>query len=83
MSPRPYDKAVDKTAKPTRAYTMSSSRGKKIDVPASKKRKGAASSLGPTDDVPPRHEDPPSQPPSIHCPVHAVASLSDISERLT
>ncbi|KAK5774971.1 hypothetical protein PVK06_042835 [Gossypium arboreum] len=36
-----------------------------------------------TDDVPPRHEDPPSQPPSIHRPVHTAASLSDISERLT
>ncbi|PPS00077.1 hypothetical protein GOBAR_AA20590 [Gossypium barbadense] len=35
-----------------------------------------------TDDVPPRHEDPPSQPPPIHHPIHAVASYSDISERL-
>ncbi|KAK5843238.1 hypothetical protein PVK06_005688 [Gossypium arboreum] len=36
-----------------------------------------------TDDVPPRHEDPRSQPPPIHRPVHAAASYSDISERLT
>ncbi|KAK5839522.1 hypothetical protein PVK06_008320 [Gossypium arboreum] len=36
-----------------------------------------------TDDVPPRREDPSSQPPPIHHPVHAVASYSDISERLT
>ncbi|KAK5775743.1 hypothetical protein PVK06_043681 [Gossypium arboreum] len=35
------------------------------------------------DDVPPRHEDPLSQPLPIHCPVHAVASYSDISEHLT
>ncbi|PPR85898.1 hypothetical protein GOBAR_AA34793 [Gossypium barbadense] len=35
-----------------------------------------------TDDVPPAHEDPPPQPP-IHCPVHAAALLSDISECLT
>ncbi|KAK5771356.1 hypothetical protein PVK06_047556 [Gossypium arboreum] len=36
-----------------------------------------------TDNVPPLHEDPPSQPPPIHRPVHAVASYSNISERLT
>ncbi|PPS08198.1 hypothetical protein GOBAR_AA12450 [Gossypium barbadense] len=36
-----------------------------------------------TDDVCPRHEDPPSQPPPIHRSVHAAASLSDISECLT
>ncbi|KAK5841650.1 hypothetical protein PVK06_003971 [Gossypium arboreum] len=36
-----------------------------------------------TDDVPPRHEDPPSQPPPIHHLVHAAASYSNISERLT
>ncbi|KAK5833242.1 hypothetical protein PVK06_017062 [Gossypium arboreum] len=35
-----------------------------------------------TDDVPPRHEDPPSQPPPIHRPVHAAASYSNISKRL-
>ncbi|PPS11481.1 hypothetical protein GOBAR_AA09161 [Gossypium barbadense] len=36
-----------------------------------------------TDDVPPRHEDPPSQPlPPSHL-VHAVASYADISESLT
>ncbi|KAK5772195.1 hypothetical protein PVK06_048472 [Gossypium arboreum] len=38
---------------------------------------------GITDDVPPRHEDPPSQSPPIHRPVHAAASYSDISEHLT
>ncbi|PPS08777.1 hypothetical protein GOBAR_AA11866 [Gossypium barbadense] len=36
-----------------------------------------------TDDVPPRHEDLPSQPPPIHLPIHAAASYSDISECLT
>ncbi|KAK5833783.1 hypothetical protein PVK06_017641 [Gossypium arboreum] len=36
-----------------------------------------------TDDVPPRHEDSPSQPPPIHHLVHAAASYSNISERLT
>ncbi|KAH1121810.1 hypothetical protein J1N35_004970 [Gossypium stocksii] len=36
-----------------------------------------------TDDVPPSHEEPPSQPPPIHCPVYAAASYADISERLT
>ncbi|PPS16732.1 hypothetical protein GOBAR_AA03851 [Gossypium barbadense] len=36
-----------------------------------------------TDDVPPPHEDPAFQPSPIHRPVHATASLSDISERLT
>ncbi|KAK5772699.1 hypothetical protein PVK06_048993 [Gossypium arboreum] len=36
-----------------------------------------------TDDVPPPHKDPPSQPPLIHRPVHAAASLSDIAERFT
>ncbi|KAH1039576.1 hypothetical protein J1N35_041319 [Gossypium stocksii] len=36
-----------------------------------------------TDDVPPPHEEPPSQPLPIHHPVHAAASLSDISEHLT
>ncbi|KAK5803036.1 hypothetical protein PVK06_030676 [Gossypium arboreum] len=35
------------------------------------------------DDVPSRHEDPPSQPPPIHRIVHAATSYSDISERLT
>ncbi|PPS12356.1 hypothetical protein GOBAR_AA08289 [Gossypium barbadense] len=38
---------------------------------------------GITNDVPPCHEDPPSQPPPIHRPVHTAASLSNISERLT
>ncbi|PPS06377.1 hypothetical protein GOBAR_AA14269 [Gossypium barbadense] len=33
-----------------------------------------------TDDVPPRHEDPLSQPPPIHYPIHAAASYSDISD---
>ncbi|PPR85633.1 hypothetical protein GOBAR_AA35058 [Gossypium barbadense] len=33
-----------------------------------------------TDDVPPPHEDPPSQTPPIHCPVHAAISIFDISE---
>ncbi|PPS11184.1 hypothetical protein GOBAR_AA09458 [Gossypium barbadense] len=36
-----------------------------------------------TDDVPPRHGDPPSQPPPPSRPVHAAASYTDISERLT
>ncbi|PPS15611.1 hypothetical protein GOBAR_AA04962 [Gossypium barbadense] len=36
-----------------------------------------------TVNVPLRHEDPSSQPPPIHRPVHTVASYSDISERLT
>ncbi|PPR99705.1 hypothetical protein GOBAR_AA20963 [Gossypium barbadense] len=36
-----------------------------------------------TNNVPPQHEDPPSQPPPIHRPVHAAVSLSYISERLT
>ncbi|PPR83020.1 hypothetical protein GOBAR_AA37693 [Gossypium barbadense] len=36
-----------------------------------------------TDDVPPRHDDSPSQPPPIYRPVHMAASYSDISERLT
>ncbi|PPS13653.1 hypothetical protein GOBAR_AA06924 [Gossypium barbadense] len=36
-----------------------------------------------TDDVPPQHEDPPSQPLPIHHLVRAMASYSDISERLT
>ncbi|KAK5824214.1 hypothetical protein PVK06_018982 [Gossypium arboreum] len=36
-----------------------------------------------TDDVPPRHEDPSTQPPPPHRPVHAATSYSDISERLT
>ncbi|PPS16939.1 hypothetical protein GOBAR_AA03642 [Gossypium barbadense] len=36
-----------------------------------------------TDDVPPRREDPPSQPLPPSCPVHAAASYADISERLT
>ncbi|KAK5842662.1 hypothetical protein PVK06_005043 [Gossypium arboreum] len=36
-----------------------------------------------TDDVPPRHEDPLSQPPTIHHPVHVAASYSNISKRLT
>ncbi|PPS20173.1 hypothetical protein GOBAR_AA00375 [Gossypium barbadense] len=35
------------------------------------------------DDVPPRHKDPPSQPPPPSRPVHAAASYTDISERLT
>ncbi|PPS06973.1 hypothetical protein GOBAR_AA13671 [Gossypium barbadense] len=38
---------------------------------------------GITDDIPPRHEDPPSHSPPIHRLVHAAASYSDISERLT
>ncbi|KAK5824784.1 hypothetical protein PVK06_019568 [Gossypium arboreum] len=36
-----------------------------------------------TDDVLPRHEDLPSQPPPILHPVHTAASYSDISESLT
>ncbi|PPS16114.1 hypothetical protein GOBAR_AA04467 [Gossypium barbadense] len=36
-----------------------------------------------TDDVPPRHEDQPSQPPPPSHPVHAAASYTNISERLT
>ncbi|KAH1097993.1 hypothetical protein J1N35_014914 [Gossypium stocksii] len=36
-----------------------------------------------TDDIPPRHKDPPSQPLLSHRPVHAAASLTDISECLT
>ncbi|PPR97709.1 hypothetical protein GOBAR_AA22960 [Gossypium barbadense] len=36
-----------------------------------------------TDDVSPRHEDLPSQPPPLSRPVHAAASFTDISERLT
>ncbi|PPR92528.1 hypothetical protein GOBAR_AA28143 [Gossypium barbadense] len=36
-----------------------------------------------TDDVPPQHEDPPSQPPPPFRLVHATASYADISERLT
>ncbi|KAK5825749.1 hypothetical protein PVK06_020613 [Gossypium arboreum] len=36
-----------------------------------------------TNDVPQRHEGPPSQPPPIHHPVHAATSYSDISECLT
>ncbi|PPS03428.1 hypothetical protein GOBAR_AA17234 [Gossypium barbadense] len=43
-SPWSCDKAVGEIAKPTRAYTMSSSRDKKTAVLASKKRKEAASS---------------------------------------
>ncbi|PPR96152.1 hypothetical protein GOBAR_AA24526 [Gossypium barbadense] len=35
------------------------------------------------DDVPPQHEDQPTQPPPPSCLVHAVASYADISERLT
>ncbi|PPS09728.1 hypothetical protein GOBAR_AA10911 [Gossypium barbadense] len=35
------------------------------------------------DDVPPQHEDLPTQPPPPSRPVHAVASYADISERLT
>ncbi|PPR95362.1 hypothetical protein GOBAR_AA25308 [Gossypium barbadense] len=35
------------------------------------------------DDVPPQHEDPPTQPPPPSCPVHAAASYANISERLT
>ncbi|PPR88730.1 hypothetical protein GOBAR_AA31955 [Gossypium barbadense] len=35
------------------------------------------------DVVPPQHEDPPTQPPPPSCPVHAVASYANISERLT
>ncbi|KAK5836078.1 hypothetical protein PVK06_011827 [Gossypium arboreum] len=35
-----------------------------------------------TDDVPPRHKDPPSQPPPPSRPVHAAASYADIPERL-
>ncbi|PPR95908.1 hypothetical protein GOBAR_AA24760 [Gossypium barbadense] len=36
-----------------------------------------------TDDVPPLHEDPPTQPPPPSHPVHAAASYVDISECLT
>ncbi|KAK5845955.1 hypothetical protein PVK06_002208 [Gossypium arboreum] len=36
-----------------------------------------------TDDVPPHHEDPPSQLPTPSRLVHATASYADISERLT
>ncbi|PPS14394.1 hypothetical protein GOBAR_AA06184 [Gossypium barbadense] len=36
-----------------------------------------------TDDVPPQHEDPPSQPLPLSRPVHVAASYADISERLT
>ncbi|PPS10145.1 hypothetical protein GOBAR_AA10512 [Gossypium barbadense] len=36
-----------------------------------------------TDDVPPRHEDPPSQPPPSSRLIHAAASYANISERLT
>ncbi|PPR84665.1 hypothetical protein GOBAR_AA36047 [Gossypium barbadense] len=35
------------------------------------------------DDVPPQHEDPPTQPPPTSRPVHATASYADISECLT
>ncbi|PPS16315.1 hypothetical protein GOBAR_AA04256 [Gossypium barbadense] len=35
------------------------------------------------DDVPPQHEDPPTQPPPPSHPVHATASYADISECLT
>ncbi|PPR86041.1 hypothetical protein GOBAR_AA34649 [Gossypium barbadense] len=35
------------------------------------------------DDVPPQHEDPPTQPPAPSRPVHVTASYADISERLT
>ncbi|PPR93014.1 hypothetical protein GOBAR_AA27661 [Gossypium barbadense] len=35
------------------------------------------------DDVPPQHEDPPTQPPPSSRPVHAAASYADISECLT
>ncbi|PPS16306.1 hypothetical protein GOBAR_AA04270 [Gossypium barbadense] len=35
------------------------------------------------DDVPPQHEDPPTQPPPLSYPVHAAASYADISEHLT
>ncbi|PPS03427.1 hypothetical protein GOBAR_AA17233 [Gossypium barbadense] len=35
------------------------------------------------DDVPPQHEDPPTQSPPPSHPVHAAASYADISERLT
>ncbi|PPS02337.1 hypothetical protein GOBAR_AA18323 [Gossypium barbadense] len=35
------------------------------------------------DDVPPQHEDPPTQPPLPSRPVHAAASYADISECLT
>ncbi|PPR94178.1 hypothetical protein GOBAR_AA26492 [Gossypium barbadense] len=34
-------------------------------------------------DVPPQHEDPPTQPPPPSRPIHAAASYVDISERLT
>ncbi|PPR92596.1 hypothetical protein GOBAR_AA28075 [Gossypium barbadense] len=43
----PFDTPVPSN----RAYTISSSRGKKVDVPASKKRKGASSSSGSTTKV--------------------------------
>ncbi|PPR82737.1 hypothetical protein GOBAR_AA37979 [Gossypium barbadense] len=35
------------------------------------------------DEVPPQHEDLPSQPPPPSRPVHAAASYADISKRLT
>ncbi|PPR99915.1 hypothetical protein GOBAR_AA20751 [Gossypium barbadense] len=35
------------------------------------------------DNVPPQHEDPPTQPPPPSRPVHAAASYADISKRLT
>ncbi|PPR92167.1 hypothetical protein GOBAR_AA28506 [Gossypium barbadense] len=36
-----------------------------------------------TNDVPPQHEDPPSQPPPLSLLVHAAISYADIYERLT
>ncbi|PPS13016.1 hypothetical protein GOBAR_AA07627 [Gossypium barbadense] len=36
-----------------------------------------------TNDVPSCHEDPPTQPPPLHRPVHTAASYSNISGRLT
>ncbi|PPR86622.1 hypothetical protein GOBAR_AA34069 [Gossypium barbadense] len=35
------------------------------------------------DDVPPQHEEPPTQQPAPSCPVYAAASYADISEHLT
>ncbi|KAK5793704.1 hypothetical protein PVK06_034857 [Gossypium arboreum] len=35
------------------------------------------------DDVPPQHEDPPTQPPPPFRPVHTAASYADISKCLT
>ncbi|PPR97064.1 hypothetical protein GOBAR_AA23603 [Gossypium barbadense] len=49
--PRPCDMAVVEPVKTTREYTMSSSRGKKTAILASKKRKGVSSSAGLTTEI--------------------------------